>query len=71
MWTPFVTSFVLTNNVITFGTLAAPAQQPIGTYIKVQLKADAVANNYGGYEYTKLNDIINNFMVAYVGQDKY
>ena len=70
VWTPFVTSFVLTNNVITFGTLAAPAQQPIGTYIKVQLKADAVANNYGGYEYTKLNDIINNFMVAYVGQDK-
>ena len=70
VWTPFITSFVLTNNVITFGTLAAPVQQPIGTYIKTQLKADAVANNYGGYEYTKLNDVINNFMVAYVGQDK-
>jgi hypothetical protein len=70
VWTPFITSFVLTNNVITFGTLVAPVQQPIGTYIKTQLKADAVANNYGGYEYTKLNDVINNFMVAYVGQDK-
>ena len=65
VWTPFLTSFVLANNVITLGI-----QQPIGTYIKTQLKADAVANNYGGYEYTKLNDVINNFMVAYVGQDK-
>ena len=70
VWTPFLTSFVLVNNVITFGTLVAPIQQPIGTYVKAQLKADAVANNYGGYEYTKLNDVINNFMVAYVGENK-
>ena len=67
-WTPFVTTFTLLNN--STGSIITLAQQPIGTYIKVQLKEDAVANNYGGYEYTKLNDIINNFMVAYVGQDK-
>ena len=65
VWTPYVTTFVLLNNVVTLGN-----QQAIGTYVKVQLKADAVANNYGGYEYTKLNDIINNFMVGYVGEDK-
>jgi hypothetical protein len=64
-WTPYITTFTLLNNVITLGN-----QQAIGTYIKVQLKADAVANNYGGYEYTKLNDVINNFMVAYVGENK-
>ena len=31
---------------------------------------DIVEENYGSYAYTKLNDVINNFMVAYVGQDK-
>ena len=68
-FTEFTTAFTLTVNttgsVINLGTA-----QPLGTYVKVQLKEGAVANNYGGYEYTKLNDIINNFMVAYVGQDK-
>ena len=27
-------------------------------------------DNYGGYQYTSLNDVINNFMVAYVGAGK-
>ena len=63
-WIPFVTSVAIVRNVVTI------AQQPVGTYVKIQLKADAVANNYGGYEYTKLNDIVNNFLVGYVGQDK-
>jgi|TARA_R110000772_G_scaffold127879_5_gene235423 hypothetical protein len=70
VWTPFLTSFVLTNNVITFGTLLAPVLQPIGTYVKVQLKQTAVQNNYGGYEYVKLGDIVNNFLIAYVGENK-
>ena len=69
-WTEFVTPFVLNNNTVTLGTLAVPVLQPIGTYVKIQLKVDAVQNNYGGYEYTKLNDIVNNFIVGYVGQDK-
>ncbi|ASF00182.1 hypothetical protein [uncultured virus] len=38
------------------------------TYI--QLKNPAIEGNYGSYEYTSLNDIINNFIVAYVGEDK-
>lgn len=68
-WTPFLTTFTLTgaknNSVIVLG-----AQQPIGTYVKVQLKQDALQNNYGGYEYISLKDIVNNFIVGYVGQDK-
>ncbi len=68
-WTEYVTTYTLVNNstgsIITLGN-----GQNIGTYIKVQLKADAVANNYGGYQYTSLNDIVNNFIVGYVGQDK-
>ena len=27
-------------------------------------------NNFGGYQFTSLNDIINQFMVVYVGEDK-
>ena len=56
------------------------------TYIAVQLKSinggnygdteaekaygNTVENNYGGYEYIKLNDAIDNFMVGYVGDGK-
>jgi len=46
------------------------AGQPVGTYVKVQLKQGAVEDNYGSYEYIKLKDVINNFIVGYVGQDK-
>jgi len=67
-WTEYITAYTLVNGPT--GSVINLAAQPIGTYIKVQLKSDAVANNYGSYEYTKLNDIINNFLVAYVGQDK-
>lgn len=31
---------------------------------------DAVEENYGGYSYISLNDVINNFLVAYVGAGK-
>ena len=65
VFTPFITSFVLLNNKITLG-----ADQPIGTYVKVQLKVGAVQDNYGGYEYVKLGDVINNFLIAYVGENK-
>ena len=68
-WVEYTTTYVLSSgpngSIITLGN-----GQNIGTYVKVQLKADAVANNYGGYQYTSLNDIVNNFIVGYVGQDK-
>ena len=72
-WTLYNTTYALSytndgakvNSIITLG-----AAQAVGTYVKVQLKEDAVQNNYGSYEYIKLNDIVNNFLVAYVGQDK-
>lgn len=31
---------------------------------------DTVEENYGSYSYTSLNDVVNNFMVAYVGTGK-
>jgi len=68
-WSPFTTSFNLVggkNNSV----ISNMAQQPVGTYVKVQLKQEALQNNYGGYEYISLKDIVNNFIVGYVGQDK-
>jgi len=72
-WTEYVTTYVLTfsgdgaqtNSIITLGL-----NQSVGTYVKVQLKEGAVQNNYGGYEYVSIKDIVNNFIVGYVGQDK-
>ena len=37
---------------------------------RVTLKIASVQNNYGGYSYVKLNDIINTFIATYVGTGK-
>ncbi|MCP4323069.1 MAG: hypothetical protein GY787_14730 [Alteromonadales bacterium] len=43
-----------------------------GYYIQVRLKSSLVdgAPNYGDYQYTSLKDVINNFLVGYVGDGK-
>jgi len=43
-----------------------------GYYIQVRLKSSLVdgAPNYGDYQYTSLKDIVNNFLVGYVGNGK-
>ena len=74
----YILEYTVVNNTITPDT---PLGQ--GTYVVVQLKIldggnygdkDAfgmtVEENYGSYSYISLNDIINNFMVAYVGTGK-
>jgi len=80
-WSEYVLQYSVVNNTITFN--AAPANN---LFIIVQLKildggqyastiqeeaiGDAVEENYGGYQYVKLNDIVNNYMVGYVGDGK-
>ncbi len=80
-WSETTTGYSVSGNVITF--TAPPA---IGLYIVVQLKkldggnygataadkayGNTVEENYGSYAYTKLNDVVNNFLVAYVGAGK-
>ena len=74
----YITTYTLVNNAI----VIAPVPT-IGTYFVVQLKSldggnygngdafgTAVENNYGSYEYIKLSDAIDNFMVGYVGDGK-
>jgi hypothetical protein len=53
------------GNQITIG-----GTQSAGDIIEIKLLQFAIDNNYGSYEYIKLNDIINNFMVAYIGAGK-
>jgi hypothetical protein len=80
-WSEVTSDYTVVGNTINFST--APANN---LYITVQLKTldggnygstfndkaygDVVEKNYGSYAYTKLNDIINNFIVAYVGVGK-
>lgn len=74
----YILEYTVVNNTITPDTPLAE-----GTYVVVQLKildggnygdkdafGTAVEENYGSYSYISLNDIINNFMVAYVGTGK-
>ena len=55
------------TNIITLGV--AIANSPT-TLVKIGLKAQVLWDNYGSYEYIKLNDVINNFLIAYVGPEK-
>ena len=80
-WTEYIAAYTVINNVITL--TATPVA---GTYFVVQLKVltggryaqteaekaygDTVEDNYGSYEYIKLTDAIDNFMVGYVGDGK-
>ena len=77
-FTEYTAAYKVANNVITI-----PNTLTINHYLVVQLKTldggnygnkdaygIAVENNYGGYEYIKLNDIVNNFLVGYVGSQK-
>jgi len=61
-----VTNYTLqAENTVRFAV--APATNDT---IVVELNKVAIENNYGSYEYISLNDIINNFIVAYIGAGK-
>tara|TARA_R110000787_G_scaffold10248_5_gene34925 strand:- start:1484 stop:2908 length:1425 start_codon:yes stop_codon:yes gene_type:complete len=53
------------NNIVTIASFLTAA-----TYIKIQLSQTSVQQNYGAYEYTRLDDVVENFLVAYVGAGK-
>ena len=80
-WSEYLLAYTVVNNAISFA--ANPANN---LFIVVQLKildggqyastiaeeaiGDTVEENYGTYQYVKLNDIIDNYMVGYVGDGK-
>ena len=80
-WSEYTAAYTVANNTITI-----TGNPGASIYIVVQLKSldggkygnsnpekafgDAVEENYGSYAYIKLGDIIDNFMVGYVGDGK-
>jgi len=56
---------MLTPNVITITSYLNA-----NTYIKIQLNDSVIDQNHGSYEYTRLTDVIDNFLIAYVGAGK-
>jgi len=81
-WSEWVTAFTVTNGKIVTLTAAPGANQYIvvqlniltgGKYASTEAEkayGQTTEDNYGSYQYTKLNDVINNFLVAYVGAGK-
>ena len=78
-FTEYVDEYEVVDNSINF--IGSTPED--GEYIVVQLKVltggnygdqnaygTTVEENYGGYQYIKLDDVINNFIVAYVGTGK-
>ena len=61
----FAEPYTEVNNVITINSYLAA-----GSYLKIQLTESTIENNYGDYSYTKLTDVIDNFLIAYVGAGK-
>ena len=55
-----------TSQVLTVTTAQAIASASL---ITVKLKESSVWDNYKNYQYTTLKDIVNNFMLAFVGTD--
>ena len=82
-YTEWLTNMSLSSDNKTVKLTTAPGAN---AYVVVQLKiltggkygqteaekayGEATEDNYGSYQYIKLNDIINNFQVGYVGKDK-
>ena len=81
-WVEWVTAFTVTSGK----TITLAAAPGANQYIVVQLTVltggkygsteaekaygQTVEDNYGSYEYTKLYDVIDNFLIAYVGAGK-
>jgi len=62
--TDYSLSTTVLNQIVLVAPLI-PTDQVIVTLIQPAIEA-----NYGSYEYISLTDVVNNFMVAYVGLDK-
>jgi len=61
----FAQPWTMVNNIVTVqASLAA------SIYLKVELSENAINESHGSYEYTRLTDVIDNFLVAYVGAGK-
>jgi hypothetical protein len=61
----FVSPWTEANNIVTVN-----ASLPASTYLKIQMNEDTLWDMHGDYSYTRLDDVIDNFLIAYVGAGK-
>ncbi len=61
----FASPWTEANDIVTVN-----AKLPASTYLKIQMNEDTIWDMHGSYEYIRLDDVINNFLVAYVGPGK-
>ena len=77
-YTEYVLPYTVSGNTI---TIAEDLDQGVGLIVQLKTESggnygnkdaygETVQDNWGSYAYTKLNDVINNFIVAYVGAGK-
>jgi hypothetical protein len=74
----YTSSYTVVGNVITLGVAPQANEWFVvqlltefgGEYGDRDAFGDTVENNYGGYSYTTLEDVITNFMIGYVGAGK-
>jgi hypothetical protein len=82
-FTEYINSYSISGNTITIGTALANGTYIVvqlktldgGNYGNLNdpssyAYGNTVENNYGSYEYITLEDVVNNFMIAYVGNGK-
>jgi hypothetical protein len=77
-YTEYTSGFTVVGNVITItDSLDASTSLAVqlksttgGNYGNEDAYGDTVEENWGSYSYTKLEDVVNNFQVAYVGTGK-
>ena len=70
-FTPYTIQANVTYIPIVVGnTITLTNPLAVGNVFMVKLRESSVWENYGSYAYTSLEDVINNFMFAYVGYQK-
>ena len=77
-YTEYIDEYTVSGNTITFdggldvndSVVVQLKTEDGGQYGERDAYGDTVQENWGSYAYVKLNDIINNFLVAYVGAGK-
>jgi|14_taG_2_1085336.scaffolds.fasta_scaffold00150_6 hypothetical protein len=62
-----VFDFIISNGVISF---TGASQQLLYTNQGVVVRVELLDFTFGGYQYTSIKDVVDNFMIAYVGDGK-
>ena len=60
-----IIAWTLVGNIVTI-----PQSLASGSYVKIQMNDNTLDDMHGSYEYTRLTDVIDNFLIAYVGTGK-